>query len=257
MTVSTVKTCCADAYASEAARFLLGDAFHPGGAALTRGLTRSLRAGPRSVVADIASGLGTSALQLARSTGCAVIGIDLAQANVDEANARARREGLAERVRVVCGDAEALPLPDGSVDGVLCECALCLFPDKAAAAREIVRVLRPGARLALSDVTLEAAEAPELLRSLDAYVACLGGAIPLERTAKLLRDAGLLIESVVRRNDVVAETLDRIEARLRVARLTGGGPLRSHIERAESLLDAARDGLRTNVLGYGVVIARR
>ncbi len=257
MTAVDVKTCCATAYASDAARFLLGDHFHPGGAALTRGLGRMLHVAPGATVADIGSGTGASAVELARATGCAVVGVDLARANVDHATARALREGLDARVRFVCADAEALPLPDASVDGALCECALCLFPDKAAAAREIARVLRPGARLALSDVTLEARELPADLRSLDAYVACLGGAIPLEHTAELVRDAGLVIESVVRRGDVVAELLERIAARLRVARLIGGGPLGAHLDRAEALLDAARDALRSGILGYGIVIARR
>lgn len=257
MRAAAVKACCATAYASDAVRFLLGDDLHPGGAALTRGLIRMLHAGPGSVVADIASGPGASLLLLARSTGCTAIGIDLVQANVDEANARARREGLTERVRALRGDAEALPLPDASIDGILCECALCLFPEKAAAAREMARTLRPGGRLALSDVTLATGELPDALRSLDAYVACLGGAIPLASIAGLLRDAGLVIESVVRRDDVLGEMLDRIAARLRLARLVGGGPLRSHIDRAEIILAAANDALRSRVLGYGVVIGRR
>lgn len=251
------KACCADVYGSEAARFLLGDRFHPGGAALTGGLIRMLRVGPSALVVDVASGTGASALQLARSTRCAVIGIDLAQANVTEAAARAERDGLAERVRFVRGDAEALPLADASVDGVLCECALCLFTDKAVAAREIARVLRPGARVALSDVTLAGGALPEALRSLDAYVACLGGALALDSIAELLRGAGLAIESVVRRDDVVGELLDRVEARLRVARLIGGGPLASHVDRALTILEAARDAMRAGILGYGVVVARR
>lgn len=257
MTLEGAKACCADVYGSEAARFLLGDRFHPGGAALTGGLIRMLRVGPSALVVDIASGTGTSALQLARSTRCAVIGVDLARANVNDAAARAEHDGLAERVRFVCGDAEALPLADASVDGALCECALCLFPDKAVAAREISRVLRPGARVALSDVTLAGGALPVALRSLDAYVACLGGALPLEEIAELLREAGLAIESVVRRDDVVTELLDRVAARLRVARLVGEGPLAAHVDRAWTILEAARDALRAGILGYGVVIARR
>lgn len=258
MTLEGAKACCADAYGSDAARFLLGDRFHPGGAALTGGLIRMLRVGPSDVVVDVGSGTGASALQLARSARCAVIGVDLAEANVDDATARAERDGLAERVRFVRGDAEALPLADASVDGALCECALCLFPDKTAAAREIVRVLRPGARVALSDVTRSRTALPVELRSLDAYVACLGGALPLEEIAELLRRAGLAIESVVPRDDVVLELLDRVEARLRVARLVGGGPLAAaQVDRARPILSAARDALRDGSLGYGVVIARR
>src|SRR5215207_10089738 len=83
----------------------------------------------------------------ARATGCDVVGVDLSSANVERAAARTANAGLLARVRFVEGDAEALPLPDASVDGVVSECSLCLVPDKPAAVREIVRVLRPGARV--------------------------------------------------------------------------------------------------------------
>lgn len=255
--VGDAKTCCALAYADPRARSLLGDSFHPGGVTLTAELARALDVRQGSVVADIASGPGTSALHVAAATGCAVVGIDLARTSVKAATGNARRASLAHLVRFVCADAEALPLADASVDGVLCECALCLFADKAAAAREIARILRPGARLVLSDVTAEPARLPPELRTLDAYVACLAGARPLDETAALLHAAGLRIERVESRDDAAAELLERIEARLRVARLLGGGPLNGLIDRADALLHAARDALRDRVIGYGIVVARR
>ena len=252
------KSCCARAYSSEAARYLLGESFHPGGAALTAELARALCVGPGDVVVDIASGPGTSALQLAGSTGCAVVGIDVSVSGAAAAAARAREAHQpAPHVRFACGDAEALPLADASVDGALCECAFCLFPDKPAAAREIARVLRPGARLALSDVTAERARLSPELRTLDAHVACLGEALPLDDTAGILAAAGLVIESVQRRDDALAPMLERIEARLRLARLIGDGPLAGVLNRADRLLEAAQAALRDGSIGYGVVVARR
>jgi len=251
------KSCCARAYSSEAARYLLGESFHPGGAALTAELARALCVGPGDVVVDIASGPGTSALQLAGSTGCAVVGIDVSGPGAAAAASRAREAPPAPAVRFACGDAEALPLADASVDGALCECAFCLFPDKPAAAREIARVLRPGARLALSDVTAERARLSPELRTLDAHVACLGEALPLDETAGILAAAGLVIESVQRRDDALAPMLERIEARLRLARLIGGGPLAGVLDRADRLLEAAWAALREGSIGYGVVVARR
>lgn len=251
------KACCALAYADPSARFLLGDSFHPGGVALTEELARALDVHRGSVVADVASGPGTSALHVAACTGCAVIGIDLAGANVEAATGEARRAGLGHLVRFVCADAEALPLADASVDGVLCECALCLFADKAAAAREFARILRPGARLALSDVTAEPECLPPELRTLDAYVACLAGARPLDETAALIQAAGLRIERVEARDDALSDLFDRIEARLRIAHLLGGGPLAGLIDRADVLLHAARNALAEHAIGYGIVVARR
>jgi len=138
---------------SDWARLLLGDSFHPGGVALTTHLGAALGLHPGLRVLDIASGTGASALALARAYGCAVVGVDLGAANVRDATAAAARAGLGGRVRFARGDAERLPFDDASFDAVLCECAFCTFPDKRAAASEFARVLRPGGRVGLSDLT--------------------------------------------------------------------------------------------------------
>lgn len=85
-TKPNVKQCCALAYGSDAARFLLGDSFHPGGVELTMELCQSLNLNLKSILLDVASGKGTSAFAVAEQFGCRVIGIDLSQANVEEAN---------------------------------------------------------------------------------------------------------------------------------------------------------------------------
>ncbi|MGH7557541.1 MAG: class I SAM-dependent methyltransferase, partial [Gemmatimonadota bacterium] len=136
-----IKACCATAYASPVARWLLGTSFHPGGAALTRRLIRSLGVGPRDTVADVACGLGASSLQLAREAGCRVVGIDLSPESVEAAQRSAEDEALDGSLSFLVGDAEALPLEDASLDGVLCEWSLCTFPDKRAATAELSRVL--------------------------------------------------------------------------------------------------------------------
>lgn len=252
LTADEVKACCAGAYASEAARTLLGDSFHPGGAALTSRLIDALGVGSGSVVVDVASGPGTSALQIARETGCAVVGVDLSPASVAAAARAAEAAGLDGRVCFVEGDAEALPLPDGSADGALCECALCTFPGKEAAASELARVLRPGARLALSDVTADPRRLPAELRTLEAWVACLADARPLDEVAALLSGAGFEIEATERHDGALGELLERVEARLRAAALLGFAA-----ERGRPLVAAARRALDDGALGYGVVIARR
>jgi arsenite methyltransferase len=161
-------------------------------------------------------------------------------------------------VKFLVGDAEALPLEDGSVDGVLCECSLCTFPDKERAAAELARVLRPGGRLALSDLVAEQERLPVSLRTLDAWVACLAGALPLTGLVRLLRAAGLVAEVVERHDDALARLLDRVDARLRLA----GAALAPEIdleliERGLALVAAARESVDLGVLGYAVVVARR
>jgi SAM-dependent methyltransferase len=241
-----LKACCAGAYASAAARFLLGDSFHPGGAALTSRLIAALRVGPGDTVVDVACGLGTSAAQLARERGCGVIGIDLIVPGP------APRPG----VRFLQGDAEALPLENASVDGALCECALCTFPDKPAATRELARVLRPGARVAIADVTAQPSQLPVGLRSRDAWVACLADARPLDELTRMLERAGLEPERVERHDPALAELLERVDARLRLARLVAPRFDRD-IARVARLVAAAGEALGSGALGYAVLVARK
>lgn len=259
-TPAEVKACCASAYAGEAARWLLGDRFHPGGADLTSRLARALGVAPGAVVVDVACGPGASTLQVARETGCAVVGVDLAADSVRAARDAAAAAGLSERARFVEGDAEALPLEDASVGGAICECALCTFPDKRTAASEIARVLKPGARLALSDVVAERDRLPDDLRTLDAWVACFADARPLDEVEDLLAGAGLEPELSERHDAALATLLDRVEARLRAVRLLGRSvpaALAGNAERGLALVDAARDAVGDGALGYAVVTARR
>src|SRR5271156_7003716 len=74
-----IKQCCANVYGSDAAKYLLGDSFHPGGLRLTEELASLLALTPATVVLDVASGKGTTALFLAEKFGCRVIGIDLSE----------------------------------------------------------------------------------------------------------------------------------------------------------------------------------
>lgn len=252
-----VKSCCASAYSSAAARWLLGDSFHPGGARMTSRLGRALQAGAGKLIVDVASGPGTSALQIARETGADVIGVDLGSGNVAAANRAAAKAGLSARVRFVQGDAEALPVEDQACDGVLCECALCTFPDKPAAAREFARVLRPGARVAISDITAVRQELALQLTSLQAWVACIADARPLDEIASLLADGGLTVETTERHDDALGAMLDRVHARLKVARLLGAGLSGDRAGEARELVAAARDALARGVLGYAVLVARR
>ena len=253
---SEIKSCCAAAYATAAARFLLGDSFHPGGSELTSRLIRRLRVGRGATVVDVASGLGTSALQLALELGCEVVGIELSLTNVAAGAQGAAEAGLSERVRFVAADAEALPLDDAAMDAGLCECAFCTFPDKKAAAAELARVLRPGARLLLADMVAEPERLPGELRSLAAWVVCVGDARPLLELSGLLAEAGFVIEQMERHDAALAALLDRVDARLRTAALLGGF-LDGGIEDGRALVRAAREALTAGTLGYASILARR
>jgi hypothetical protein len=188
-----------------------------------------------------------------------VVGVDLSPETVAAATAAVQGAGVADRVRFVVGDAEALPLGDASVDGALCECALCTFPDKVAAARELARVVRPGAKIAISDITARPDRLPPELGGLAAWIACIADARPLEEIAELLTSAGLVVEATEAHDAALAEMIERIQARLEAARILGAavGGLAGRIEEAHAIARAASAAVVRGDLGYGIVVARR
>lgn len=255
-----IKACCAAAYSSDLVGLLLGDAYHPGGVALTRRLADGMDLRPGQSLLDVASGRGTSALMIASEYGVSAIGVDLSPANVALANGAAQAAGLSERVGFRVGDAEKLPVPDRSVDAVLCECALCTFPDKRAAAREFARVLRPGGRVGITDVTVDRSQLPPELTTLGAWVACVADARPAREYGEILIDAGLRVTEIDHHDAAIGRMIDQIEARLQFLRLTSRAKLEAFgidVNRAAPVLGAARTAVANGVLGYSLLIARK
>jgi len=208
-----VKTCCAVLYASDWVRLLLGESLHPGGLGLTDHLAKVIGLRPGHRVLDVASGRGISAIHLARSVGCSVVGVDYSPQNVASARGAGSEHRVSDRVRFLAGDAEQLPVEDHAFDAVIAECAFCTFPDKPAAAAEFARVLRPGGRLGFVDL-LRSGPLPEELDTLAAWVACIGDARPLEEYLALLEDAGLRIDCVERHDHALAELVEMVRTRL-------------------------------------------
>ena len=253
-----LKHCCALVYEHPAVRWLLGDELHPGGEATTRRALELAGIGPDDRLLDVASGNGASALLAARELGCRVVGLEYGSRAVQEATAAARDAGLEARVSFRRGDAEALPFESASFDAVLCECSLCTFPDKARAASELRRVLRPAGRLALCDVVVERSRLDADLRGPFAVLACVGEALPRSGYERLLADADLPVRAVESRDQDAALLARRVHDRLRGARLLGverlaGAPLAT--TEAIELVTHARDAIRSGALGYAIFIA--
>ena len=127
------------------------DSLHPGGLRQTEALARMCGIGRGMKVLDAGSGRGATAMHLARTFGCLVVGIDRQQRMVDHASSTARKEGLVGSVRFVGGDIQKLPFDAGSFDVVFSECTTTLV-DRSRAFAEFLRVLKPGGRLGDSDV---------------------------------------------------------------------------------------------------------
>ena len=210
---TAIKQCCAAVYDSDAVKLLLGNSLHPGGTGLTERLGRMLNLEPRNRVLDVAAGRGTSALTLATRFGCEVIGLDYSRRNIEAAKRDASERGLSKTVTFYCGDAERLPFADGSFDAIVCECALCTFPNKQSAAAEFARVLRVGGQVGLSDLTRQGTLPPEL-ESLVAWIACIADAQPLVEYAALLAAAGLKVMATEEHDGALVDFVNQIRTRL-------------------------------------------
>ncbi|WP_328876129.1 methyltransferase domain-containing protein [Streptomyces sp. NBC_00287] len=255
-----IKSCCADAYSKDIVALLLGDSYHPGGTALTRRLADALALAPGMRVLDVASGRGTTALRLAYAHGVRVDGVDYAPANTALAQGAAQAAGLADQTVFVTGDAEHLPYEDGVFDAVVCECALCTFPDKAQAASEFARVLKPGGRVGITDVTSDPRRLPPELLGLGARIACVADARPLDEYAEILSRAGLRVTLTERHDQAMARMIDQIEARLNLLRITSPTRLADagvDLTAAPAVLNAARAAVADGTLGYALLIAAK
>lgn len=158
--------------------------------------TAHLRTG--EVVVDLGSGGGMDVFLAARQVGPSgrVIGIDMTPAMIARARANAEA-GAYTNVEFLLAEMDRLPLPDASVDCVISNCVLNLAPDKPAVFREIARVLRPGGRLAVSDIALKGELPEEIASSLAAYVGCIAGALPVESFRQGLLAAGFAEVAIV------------------------------------------------------------
>ena len=256
----TIKTCCAAVYQSDWIRLLIGDSLHPGGLVLTERLGLLTELGPDHKILDVASGTGATAFFLAQQFGCQVVGLEYGDDAVIRANAAAQEHGLADKVRFEQGDAEKLPFAGGSFDVVICECAFCTFPNKSVAASEFARVLAPGGRLGLSDITLSG-QLPQQLEGLMAWVACIADAKPVDRYIDYLESAGLRISEVERHDQALIQTVRDIQARLftieLLIKLKKIDPTGVDFEKAKEYIQITDETIRQGILGYAILVAER
>lgn len=150
---------------------------------------------PGEVVVDLGSGGGLDVFLAAQKVGPTgrVIGIDMTPSMIERAKRSAKDF---DNVEFHLASIDTIPLPDASVDVVISNCVINLASDKSAVFREIARILKPGGRIAVSDIALKKALPPELAQNVSAWCGCVAGAIPIQAYVDGLKAAGL--------NEVVA-----------------------------------------------------
>ena len=252
--------CCAITYGHPLARFILGDSLHPGGLALTTRLSDLMGIDSTSRVLDAGAGLGATPVHLARSVGCHVTGVTLEEDGIVAGNELAAEHGVGDRVRLVHGDIMKADLGAEQFDFILMECVLSILDGKSAALRRLRGLLRPGGRIGLTDVTVSA-PLPEELQGLLATVGCVGGALSLGQYSDLMTSEGLVLEHQLDCQDVAGSFMADIQSKVmmfEIASKLGSLPIGDGIiAEARRLFALAQDLVAQQVLGYGLLVARR
>lgn len=161
---------------------------------------------PDQTVLDLGSGGGIDVFMAARQVGPTghVIGVDMTPEMLAKAERNKAKVGL-DNVEFRRGYIEDLPVDDDSVDVILSNCVINLSPDKAAVFREAHRVLRPGGRLAVSDMMTRGQFTPEERANLSAWTGCVTGAEDVALYAGVMRAAGFRDISIVDKGEPTVE----------------------------------------------------
>ena len=149
-------------------------------------------------VLDLGSGGGIDAFLAAVRVGLTgrVIGVDMTPGMVELANRNAREGGF-DNVEFRLGEIEDLPVDDGSIDTVISNCVINLSPDKSRVFKEAFRVLKPGGRITVSDITTEGALPEDVRNDPDAWTGCIAGAMDRNDYLATIREAGFRDVNVV------------------------------------------------------------
>ena len=168
---------------------------------------------PGETVLDLGSGGGFDVFIAGRKVGATgrAIGVDMTPEMLGKARrniAGYTKETGLNNVEFRLGEIEHLPVADNSADAIISNCVINLSPDKAQVWREMARVLKPGGRVAVSDMALLKPLPPEVLKIVEALVGCVAGAVLVSETGRMAREAGLKDIVLKVKSDYIEAMLD-------------------------------------------------
>lgn len=157
---------------------------------------------PGETVVDLGSGGGFDCFLAAKQVGETgrVIGVDMTPDMVSKARENAAKMD-AKNVEFRLGEIEHLPVADNSADIIISNCVVNLSPDKAAVYKDAYRVLKPGGRIAISDIMAIAELPAEIRKNLQLVSACVGGAATIDHTVDMLKQCGFQDINITEKNE--------------------------------------------------------
>ncbi len=168
---------------------------------------------PGETVVDFGCGAGIDVVLAAHKVGSngKVVGVDFAPHMIERAKQTLAEADLTETTKLVVADLERVTLPDGLANVVISNCVINLCPDKEAVYREAFRILKPGGRLAISDIAYAGKIDPEVReRFQSTWAGCLGVAIEEDRYFQIVQDAGFTAVEFVARHPLQPKELEEM-----------------------------------------------
>ena len=187
------------------------DQFHTGGAPASIKLLKKTNLNPDALVLDAGCGIGGSSRLMAEQFNCKVIGVDLVQKFIEAADFLTQCTGLENKTKFKQGSILELEFADNSFDAVLCQHVLMNIKDKAAAIKEFFRVLKPGGKLILHEVTRGTSNTELYLPVPWASKASISFLEPWEKLADILENQGFKILIYSDESDAALEWNERVK----------------------------------------------
>lgn len=166
---------------------------HPGGLKATNKLTDACSITTQTKVLDIACGKGTSAIYLAKTFGCRVVGVDISPELIEDAKNLARKKKMEHLVQFQQADALDLPFPQNEFDATISQAVLVLVKNKKKVVQEALRVVRPGGSLGWIELSWKKPPSARFLKDVSDVLCafCMQNVLPFEKWKTLFRGSGM------------------------------------------------------------------